>query len=216
MPVALASKLMGQVNLVRVGSSYVNDNGSLTLTSGITSRQRISGIGIARRHVEDCLPATQHVRGKVNESSDAVRPCFASLTDGDSAAAVADQHHRLRRTVDRLDDRVEVVAQPDALGRFGVAAMSRHIDGKDFVTQPTETGCHLVPAPRSVPRTVNQDEATHYEMCLLTRWRRAPQGPRQIERPAAAFREICPGAVAPSSAQAALSGGCRRGRAQDR
>jgi NAD(P)-dependent dehydrogenase (short-subunit alcohol dehydrogenase family) len=40
---SLASKLMGQVNLVRVGSTYVNDNGSFTLTSGITSRQPIPG-----------------------------------------------------------------------------------------------------------------------------------------------------------------------------
>ena|ERR1700730_16759755 len=40
---SLANKLMAQVNLVRVGSSYVKDNGSFTLTSGITSRQPLPG-----------------------------------------------------------------------------------------------------------------------------------------------------------------------------
>jgi NAD(P)-dependent dehydrogenase (short-subunit alcohol dehydrogenase family) len=40
---SLASKLMGQVNLVRVGSSFVQDNGSFTLTSGMTSRGPIPG-----------------------------------------------------------------------------------------------------------------------------------------------------------------------------
>jgi NAD(P)-dependent dehydrogenase (short-subunit alcohol dehydrogenase family) len=40
---SLGSKLMGRVNLVRVGSAYVTDNGSFTLTSGITSRQPLPG-----------------------------------------------------------------------------------------------------------------------------------------------------------------------------
>lgn len=40
---SLTSKLMGQVNLVRIGTSYVRDNGSFTLTSGITSRQPMPG-----------------------------------------------------------------------------------------------------------------------------------------------------------------------------
>ena len=33
--VGLRSKLMGQVNLVRIGRSYLNDNGSFTLSTGI-------------------------------------------------------------------------------------------------------------------------------------------------------------------------------------
>lgn len=33
----LKNKLMGQVNLVRIGLNYLNDNGSFTLTSGILS-----------------------------------------------------------------------------------------------------------------------------------------------------------------------------------
>ncbi|SDK00055.1 NAD(P)-dependent dehydrogenase, short-chain alcohol dehydrogenase family [Ferrimonas sediminum] len=40
---ALNNKLMGQVNLVRLGSGYLNDGGSITLTSGILSRQPMPG-----------------------------------------------------------------------------------------------------------------------------------------------------------------------------
>jgi NAD(P)-dependent dehydrogenase (short-subunit alcohol dehydrogenase family) len=36
-------KLMGQVNLVRVGMDYINDNGSFTLTSGVLSQQPMPG-----------------------------------------------------------------------------------------------------------------------------------------------------------------------------
>jgi NAD(P)-dependent dehydrogenase (short-subunit alcohol dehydrogenase family) len=39
----LESKLMGQVNLVRLGIEHVNDNGSITLTSGILSRKPMTG-----------------------------------------------------------------------------------------------------------------------------------------------------------------------------
>jgi NAD(P)-dependent dehydrogenase (short-subunit alcohol dehydrogenase family) len=39
----LENKLMGQVNLVRLGIEHVNDNGSITLTSGILSRRPMSG-----------------------------------------------------------------------------------------------------------------------------------------------------------------------------
>src|SRR5918911_4032874 len=40
---SLRSKLMGQVNLVRVGVSEVNDGGSFTLTSGILAQQPAPG-----------------------------------------------------------------------------------------------------------------------------------------------------------------------------
>ncbi|MBY5921759.1 short chain dehydrogenase [Ferrimonas balearica] len=40
---ALQNKLMGQVNLVRIGQSYVNEGGSITLTSGILSRHPMPG-----------------------------------------------------------------------------------------------------------------------------------------------------------------------------
>ncbi len=39
----LANKLMGQVNLVRVGREYINDNGSFTLTSGVLSQSPMPG-----------------------------------------------------------------------------------------------------------------------------------------------------------------------------
>lgn len=39
----LSGKLMGQVNLVRVGHAYINDGGSFTLTSGILSHQPMPG-----------------------------------------------------------------------------------------------------------------------------------------------------------------------------
>ena len=37
------NKLMGQVNLVLIGRTYINDNGSFTLTSGILAREPIPG-----------------------------------------------------------------------------------------------------------------------------------------------------------------------------
>jgi NAD(P)-dependent dehydrogenase (short-subunit alcohol dehydrogenase family) len=39
----LNNKLMGQVNLVRLGMDHVNDDGSFTLTSGILSRKPMTG-----------------------------------------------------------------------------------------------------------------------------------------------------------------------------
>jgi NAD(P)-dependent dehydrogenase (short-subunit alcohol dehydrogenase family) len=40
---ALSNKLMGQINLVRIGKSFINQGGSITLTSGILSRQPMPG-----------------------------------------------------------------------------------------------------------------------------------------------------------------------------
>lgn len=42
---SLANKLMGQVNLVRIGVNYVNDHGSFTLTSGILAMEPMPGSG---------------------------------------------------------------------------------------------------------------------------------------------------------------------------
>jgi NAD(P)-dependent dehydrogenase (short-subunit alcohol dehydrogenase family) len=39
----ICGKLMGQVNLVRVGLNHINDNGSFTLTSGVLSQQPMPG-----------------------------------------------------------------------------------------------------------------------------------------------------------------------------
>src|SRR5512143_443237 len=41
--VGIGNKMMGQVNVVRVGLDYVNDNGSFTVTSGILSRKPMPG-----------------------------------------------------------------------------------------------------------------------------------------------------------------------------
>ena len=40
---SLNNKLMGQVNLVRLGCRYVRDNGSFTLTSGVLGREPMQG-----------------------------------------------------------------------------------------------------------------------------------------------------------------------------
>ena len=39
----LENKLMGQVNLVRIGIDHINEHGSITLTSGILSRRPMKG-----------------------------------------------------------------------------------------------------------------------------------------------------------------------------
>ena len=41
--VGIRGKMMGQVNLVRIGQKYVNDNGSFTLTTGILADEPIVG-----------------------------------------------------------------------------------------------------------------------------------------------------------------------------
>lgn len=40
---SLSNKLMGQVNLVRVGMRYILDKGSITLTSGVLAREPMPG-----------------------------------------------------------------------------------------------------------------------------------------------------------------------------
>ena len=40
---SLKNKLMGQVNLVRIGRRFINDNGSFTLTSGVLAMQPMPG-----------------------------------------------------------------------------------------------------------------------------------------------------------------------------
>ena len=39
----LTNKLMGRVNVVRVGRRYIKDNGSFTLTSGVLSQEPMPG-----------------------------------------------------------------------------------------------------------------------------------------------------------------------------
>lgn len=41
--IGIHGKMMGQVNLVRIGQNYVNDNGSFTLTTGILADEPVVG-----------------------------------------------------------------------------------------------------------------------------------------------------------------------------
>ena len=41
--VGIRGKMMGQVNLVRIGQKYLNDNGSFTLTTGILADEPVTG-----------------------------------------------------------------------------------------------------------------------------------------------------------------------------
>ncbi len=41
--IGIRGKMMGQVNLVRIGQNYVNDNGSFTLTTGILADEPVAG-----------------------------------------------------------------------------------------------------------------------------------------------------------------------------
>ena len=43
---ALNNKLLGQINLIRLGQEYINEGGSVTLTSGILSRQPMPGSSV--------------------------------------------------------------------------------------------------------------------------------------------------------------------------
>ena len=43
---ALQNKLMGQINLIRIGQQFINTNGSVTLTSGVLSRQPMHGSAV--------------------------------------------------------------------------------------------------------------------------------------------------------------------------
>jgi NAD(P)-dependent dehydrogenase (short-subunit alcohol dehydrogenase family) len=41
--IGLMNKLMGQVNIVQIGTQYINDKGSFTLTSGILNKDPVKG-----------------------------------------------------------------------------------------------------------------------------------------------------------------------------
>lgn len=46
--VGIRGKMMGQVNLVRIGQQYLNDNGSFTLTTGILADEPVVGsVGVS-------------------------------------------------------------------------------------------------------------------------------------------------------------------------
>ena len=43
---ALSNKLMGQVNLFRIGKNYLSENGSVTVTSGVLAQQPMQGSAV--------------------------------------------------------------------------------------------------------------------------------------------------------------------------
>lgn len=43
---AMQNKLMGQINLIRIGQRHINTGGSVTLTSGVLSRQPMHGSAV--------------------------------------------------------------------------------------------------------------------------------------------------------------------------
>jgi NAD(P)-dependent dehydrogenase (short-subunit alcohol dehydrogenase family) len=58
----LGNKLMGQVNLVRLGLGYFNDNGSFTLASGVLAREPMPGssaISMVNSGLEGFVQAAQ-------------------------------------------------------------------------------------------------------------------------------------------------------------
>ncbi len=70
---SLTSKLMGQVNLVRVGLDYLRDHGSITLTSGVLSSHPMPGsaaVSLVNAALEAfgraaALEAPRHIRVNV-------------------------------------------------------------------------------------------------------------------------------------------------------
>ncbi len=76
---ALRNKLMGQVNLVRVGEKYIRDDGSFTLTSGVTGGEPIPGsssISMVNQAIEGFARAAALELGR-NIRINVVSPVFA-------------------------------------------------------------------------------------------------------------------------------------------
>ena len=76
---ALRNKLMGQVNLVRVGGKYISDDGSFTLTSGVTGAEPIPGsssISMVNQAIEGFARAAALELGR-NIRINVVSPVFA-------------------------------------------------------------------------------------------------------------------------------------------
>lgn len=56
------NKLMGQINLVRIGRTYISDNGSFTLTSGVLAREPMPGssaVSMVNAGIEGFVRAAQ-------------------------------------------------------------------------------------------------------------------------------------------------------------
>ena len=78
---ALSNKLMGQVNLVRFGQNSLSKNGSITITSGVLSRQPMQGsavISMANGALESYIKAAALELGTLRVN--VVAPAFVKET----------------------------------------------------------------------------------------------------------------------------------------
>ncbi len=78
---ALNNKVMGQINLIRLGSAYITDGGSVTLTSGILSKEPIPGsasIAMANGALESYVLAAALEENRINLN--VVAPAFVKET----------------------------------------------------------------------------------------------------------------------------------------
>lgn len=94
---ALQNKLMGQINLLRLGAASLNQGGSVTLTSGILSRQPMPGstvISMANGALESFAKAS--AMELTNQRINVVAPAFVKETmimmgmDPDTGISAAD------------------------------------------------------------------------------------------------------------------------------
>lgn len=78
---ALNNKLMGQINLMRIGKNYLGENGSVTLTSGVLSQEPMQGssvISMANGALESFIKAAN--LELENMRINAVSPVFVKET----------------------------------------------------------------------------------------------------------------------------------------
>jgi len=78
---ALNNKLMGQINLLRLGKGFINEGGSITLTSGVLSREPMHGssvISMANGALESFVKAAALEIG--NFRLNVVAPVFVKET----------------------------------------------------------------------------------------------------------------------------------------
>ncbi|MBN3560816.1 short chain dehydrogenase [Aliamphritea spongicola] len=78
---ALNNKLMGQINLIRLGSEFINDGGSVTLTSGILAKEPMPGsasIAMANGALQSFVLAAALEETRINLN--VVAPAFVKET----------------------------------------------------------------------------------------------------------------------------------------
>lgn len=103
---ALNNKLMGQINLIRIGAEFVNDGGSITLTSGVLARQPMLGsaiISMANGALDSFVRAAALEESRIRLNT--VAPAFVKETmvmmgmDPDHGVSAADTAKAYQRAV---------------------------------------------------------------------------------------------------------------------